>query len=274
MKKRDYRKIIKEERHITYRNAWHLGCVTCYFVMILFITTLLVFLNELPVRPFFVIYILAAVFIGIPTIIIDQLNDRQMEDGMKYYEENHKTKDGVEYIGYLKVIEFVAMMLLILSLTTIYFRFLKYDYKEILLGDISTIRANKVNINNSLDMYIPINFKSTKKDILYKPDDIEFSITYNEDDVFIGAYFTNISLKESEIYNYTASMEYYYTSEDIEDINTNLNTFSFIKDDKYYYISYYSYKDKLVQITYSCDKDSSSKWEQGFITINNNINFL
>ena len=58
MKKKEYRKIIKNERHITYRNAWHLGCITCYFVMILLITTLLVFLNELPIKPFFIIYFL------------------------------------------------------------------------------------------------------------------------------------------------------------------------------------------------------------------------
>ena len=57
MKKKEYRKILKEENHITYRNAWHLGCVTCYFVMILLITTLLVFLNELPVKPFLFIYL-------------------------------------------------------------------------------------------------------------------------------------------------------------------------------------------------------------------------
>ncbi len=274
MKKKEYRKIIKNERHITYRNAWHLGCITCYFVMILLITTLLVFLNELPIKPFFVIYFLAALFIGIPTIIIDQLNDKQMEDGMKYYEENNKTKDGVDYVGYLKVIEFISMMLLIISLITIYFRFLKYDYKEILLGDMTSIKANKIDIDNALDIYVPIGFKTTKDNLAYKPEDnIEYSITYEKDDTYIGIYFTNTDLKESEVYNYASSLGFYYKENDGIEVSDDLNTISFIDDDQYYYISYYSYKDKLVQVTYSCDEDDINIWEQGFVTINNNINF-
>ncbi len=274
MNKKDYRKIIKKERHITYQNAWHLGCVTLSFVTIILVTTLLVFINELPIKPFVIIYFLALVFIAIPTIIIDQLNDKQMSEGMSYYEKNHKTNKGIDYVGYLKVLEFISIALLIISLTTIYFRFLRYDYKEILLGDITTIRVNKRRINDSIDIYVPAKFKEVDKDIKYAPEDISYSIVYSDkNDVYLGIYFTDTNMKESEIYNYVGSMEYYYEQTEDDDITQDLNTMSFTHDDTYYYIAFYTYQDKLVQITYSCDKEDVSKWEQGFIAINDNINF-
>lgn len=273
MEKKEYRKIMKDERHICYRNAWHLGCATCYFVMIIVVTTLLVFFNELPVKPFFVVYAMAAIFVAVPTIILDQLNDKEMREGMEYYEKNHKTKPGIDFVGYIKTVEVVAFALLILSMTTIYFRFLKYDSKEVLLGDLTTIRASKTIINKTLNIYIPDTFKKVRDNLEYRPDGVELGIVYNDADAYIGIYFINIKLSESEVYNYVSSVEYYYKEKDNIEVTKDLNSISLVNNKKYYYISYYSYQGKLVQITYACDEDKMNKWVQGFTAINENVNF-